>query len=124
MIIKSKKRITNIKSKKRGTNFRAPKRIYSHRIKDVMKIANLSQAELSDLIGTTPAHIGNILGGKRPCISLAVALKISEILKTPVEELFFLKRRNKKQFLINTKSNKNKNTIVVINFNMYKKNKK
>ena len=68
---------------------RKPKtKMFENRIKLILKQKNMNMQELSDLSGIVPSHLSRIINGKRLCISLPIAIKISEILETPVEQVF------------------------------------
>lgn len=68
---------------------RKPKtKMFENRIKIILKQKNMNMQELSDLSGIVPSHLSRIINGKRLCISLPIAIRISEILETPVEKVF------------------------------------
>ncbi len=70
-------------------------KIHSNKIKEALKENDsMTQQELSDLVGTTKEHISKIINHKSNGISLAIAMKISEVLKRPIEELFSISKKD------------------------------
>jgi transcriptional regulator with XRE-family HTH domain len=63
-------------------------KLFGNRIKAILKEINMSQQELSDLTELEPSYLSKVILGKRRCISLPIAFKISSALKRPVEEVF------------------------------------
>jgi DNA-binding XRE family transcriptional regulator len=52
----------------------------------------MSQQELADItLDGNAAHLSRIINGQRRCISLPIAIKISNALQRPVEEVFIYK---------------------------------
>lgn len=66
--------------------------MYGNRIKAILKKKDMTPQELSDISGIMPSHISRIINGKRPNISLPIAIRIAEALKTPVEEVFIYRK--------------------------------
>ena len=64
--------------------------IYGNNIKIILDEIGMSQQELADLVGTDASHLSKIISGRRRCISLPIALKISEAMNKPVEDVFML----------------------------------
>lgn len=73
-------------------------RIYSNKIKIILEKIGMNQQELSQLTDINPSYLSKIILGKKRCLSLATALKISNALQHPVEEVFLAKKR---QVLVN-----------------------
>lgn len=70
-------------------------KIHSNRIRLILNEIGMSQQELADLaLNGDGAHLSRIMNGQRRCISLPIAIKISKVLKTPVEEVFIYKPEN------------------------------
>ncbi len=69
---------------------RGKAKISRNRVAEVMIKKGVIAQEMADRIGTNGGHISRIMKNERPCISLPIALKISQVLQTPVEQLFFL----------------------------------
>ena len=67
-------------------------KIYGNRIRQILQELQMSQVELSDITGLEQTYISKIILGKRMCISLPIAFKISAALNRPVEEVFIAKR--------------------------------
>lgn len=67
-------------------------KLYGNRIRQLLSERKMSQAELSDISGIPTSHLTRIINGKRMCVSLPIALKLAEALKTPVENLFLLRK--------------------------------
>jgi len=63
-------------------------KMYGNRIKAILQQIEMSPQELADIIESTPSHVSRIINGQRRCISLPIAIKIAQALKTPVEEVF------------------------------------
>lgn len=67
--------------------------IHSNRIRIILEEIDMSQAELADLaLDGNKSHLSRIINGQRRCVSLPVAIKIANVLKRPVEEVFIYKR--------------------------------
>lgn len=72
---------------------RKPKtKMYGNRIKAILKEQEMSPQELSDISGIIPSHLSRIINGQRRCISLPIAIKIAQALKTPVESVFIYQK--------------------------------
>lgn len=72
-------------------------KLHSNRIRIILEEIGMSQQELADLIGSNAAHLSRIINGQRRCISLPIAIKISKILKRPVEEVFIYRNNESKE---------------------------
>ncbi len=84
MIRKFKTEATKAKAKGKK-----PKRkMYSNRIKAILREIGMPQQELSDITKIDTSHLSRIINGKRQCISLPIALSISMALGRSVEEVF------------------------------------
>lgn len=67
-------------------------KLHSNKIKQILDEIGMSQIELADLaLDGNTAHLSRIINGKRRCISLPIAIKICNVLKRPVEEVFIYK---------------------------------
>ncbi len=66
--------------------------IIKNKVGEKMAEKHISMQELADRIPTNAPHVWRIMRGERPCLSLPLALRIGQILETPVEELFIIKR--------------------------------
>lgn len=75
---------------------RKPKeKLHSNRIRIILEEIEMSQAELADLaLDGDAAHLSRIINGQRRSISLPIAIKIANVLKRPVEEVFIYKYKN------------------------------
>jgi hypothetical protein len=68
-------------------------KLHSNRIRIILNEIGMSQAELSDLaLDGNAAFLSRIINGQRRCISLPIAIKISQALNRPVEEVFIYKK--------------------------------
>jgi transcriptional regulator with XRE-family HTH domain len=67
-------------------------RIYGNKIKMILKEKEMTQQELSDLSGVKTSHLSKIILGKRMCVSLPTAFKISIALKKSIEDVFLYKK--------------------------------
>jgi DNA-binding XRE family transcriptional regulator len=68
-------------------------KLHSNRIRIILNEIGMSQAELSDIaLDGNAAFLSRIINGQRRCISLPIAIKISQALKRPVEEVFIYKK--------------------------------
>lgn len=66
--------------------------IHSNKIRLILNEIGMSQQELADLsLDGNAAHLSRIINGGRRCISLPIAIKISNALERPVEEVFIYK---------------------------------
>ena len=75
---------------KTKTTKKPKEKLYGNNIKKILDEIEMSQQELADIVETNPAHLSRIINGQRRCISLPIAMKISEALGKPVEEVFIL----------------------------------
>lgn len=67
-------------------------KLHSNKIRLILAEIGMSQQELADLtLDGNAAHLSRIINGQRRCISLPIAIKISNALKRPVEEVFIYK---------------------------------
>ena len=83
---KKTKRATILKPKK------AKEKLHSNRIRQILTELGMSQIELADLaLDGNAGYMSRIINGNRRCISLPIAIKISRVLKRPVEEVFIYK---------------------------------
>lgn len=67
---------------------KAKERLLDNKIKEYMELKGIIAEELAEITGLDPSFISRIVGNKRKCISLPIALLISRALETPVEKLF------------------------------------
>ena len=66
--------------------------IHSNKIRLILTDIGMSQQELADIaLDGNAAHLSRIINGGRRCISLPIAIKISNALGKPVEEVFVYK---------------------------------
>ena len=74
-------------------NIKKPKeQIHSNKIRVILQEIGMSQQELADLsLDGNASHLSRIINGGRRCISLPIAIKISNALNRPVEEVFIYK---------------------------------
>jgi DNA-binding XRE family transcriptional regulator len=80
------KRATILKPKK------AKEKLHSNKIRQILAEIEMSQQELADLaLDGNAGYMSRIINGNRRCISLPIAIKISRVLKRPVEEVFIYK---------------------------------
>lgn len=75
-------------SRAKHTPKKAKEQISEVRILEALQELDMTQSELADRTGILPNHLSQIVSGKRKCISLPIALKISIVLDKPVDELF------------------------------------
>lgn len=68
-------------------------KLHSNKIRIILAEIGMSQQELADLaLDGNAAHLSRIINGQRRSISLPIAIKISTVLKRPVEEVFIYKK--------------------------------
>jgi DNA-binding XRE family transcriptional regulator len=68
-------------------------KLHSNKIRIILAEIGMSQQELADLaLDGNAAHLSRIINGQRRSISLPIAIKISTVLKKPVEEVFIYKK--------------------------------
>jgi len=73
-------------------------KLHSNKIRLILDEIGMSQQELADLtLDGNAAHLSRIINGQRRCISLPIAIKISKVLKKPVEEVFIYKANETKE---------------------------
>lgn len=71
-------------------------KLHSNKIRIILAEIGMSQQELADLaLDGNAAHLSRIINGQRRSISLPIAIKISTVLKRPVEEVFIYKKEEK-----------------------------
>ena len=70
-------------------------KIHGNNIRKILEEIEMTQQELSDLTSLSSSFVSKIILGKRRCISLPIAFKISNALNKPVEEVFIAKSYNK-----------------------------
>jgi len=71
-------------------------KLHSNMIRIILTEIGMSQQELADLaLDGNAAHLSRIINGQRRSISLPIAIKISTVLKRPVEEVFIYKATEK-----------------------------
>jgi DNA-binding XRE family transcriptional regulator len=67
-------------------------KLHSNKIRLILAEIGMSQQELADItLDGNAAHLSRIINGQRRCISLPIAIKISNALQRPVEEVFIYK---------------------------------
>lgn len=67
-------------------------KIYGNKIKMILLEMGMNQQELADITGIGVSHLSKIILGKRRCISLPIAFKISQALNKKIEDVFIAKR--------------------------------
>ena len=68
-------------------------KLHSNKIRMILEEIGMTQQELADLaLDGNAAHLSRIINGQRRSISLPIAIKISTVLKRPVEEVFIYKK--------------------------------
>lgn len=75
---------------KKKAEKRPKEKIYGNNIKVILSEIEMTQQELADLVGTNKTHISQIINGKKRCISLSTAAKISKVLKRPIDKVFII----------------------------------
>jgi len=80
---------------KKAKKQKKPKeKLHSNRIKQILEEIGMSQQELADItFEGNSGYVSNIINGKRRCISLPIAFKISEALGRPIEQVFVYKSK-------------------------------
>lgn len=63
-------------------------KMYGNRIKEFLTKKQMYLQELSDITDISLSHLSRIVNGQRRCISLPIAIKISQALQEPVEAVF------------------------------------
>ena len=74
------------------TERKSKEKIHSNKIKTILQEIEMSQQELADITQLTSSHLSKIILGKRRCISLPIAFKISKALNKTIEEVFLPKK--------------------------------
>jgi DNA-binding XRE family transcriptional regulator len=69
--------------------------IHGNRIKVILEEIEMTQQELADITELNASHLSKIILGKRRCISLPIAFKISNALGKTIEEVFVAKKQLK-----------------------------
>lgn len=78
--------------KKTKKDKKPKEKLHSNRIRIILEEIGMSQQELADLTCDGNAgYISRIINGQRRCISLPIAIKISQTLGRSVEEVFVYK---------------------------------
>ena len=71
---------------------KAKEKLHSNRIRLILDEIGMSQQELADIaLDGNAGYMYRIINGNRRCISLPIAIKISQALNRPVEEVFIYK---------------------------------
>jgi transcriptional regulator with XRE-family HTH domain len=63
-------------------------KLSGNRITELLEIKGMKRVELANLIGISEAHLSRIINNKTLQISLPIAMKISQGLDEPVENVF------------------------------------
>lgn len=89
--------INNMKEEEIIKKVNKPKeKMHSNKIRIILDELGMSQQELADnALDGNAAHLSRIINGQRRCISLPIAIKISNALNRPVEEVFIYKKNEK-----------------------------
>ena len=74
------------------TEKKSKEMIHSNKIKVILEEIGMSQQELADITKLNASHLSKIILGKRRCISLPIAFKISNALNKTIEEVFVAKK--------------------------------
>jgi transcriptional regulator with XRE-family HTH domain len=80
------------KEKEKAKGKKPKRKMYSNRIKAILREIGMPQQELSDLTKIGTSHLSRIISGKRQCISLPIAISIAKALGRPVEEVFLISK--------------------------------
>ena len=68
-------------------------KIHSNKIRLILEEKSMTQQELADLaLDGNTSFLSRIVNGKKRCLSLTTALKISKALNKEVEEVFIIKQ--------------------------------
>lgn len=71
---------------------KAKEKLHSNRIRIILDEIGMSQQELADIaLDGNAGYMSRVINGNRRCISLPIAIKISQALNRPVEEVFIYK---------------------------------
>ncbi len=72
-------------------------KLHSNRIRQILEEQGMTQQELADIsLDGNTGFLSRIINGRRRCISLPIAFKISKGLNKPIEEIFIYKPNEKK----------------------------
>lgn len=72
---------------------KAKEKLHSNRIRIILEEIGMSQQELADIaLDGNAGYMSRVINGNRRCISLPIAIKISQALNRPVEEVFIYKK--------------------------------
>jgi len=85
---KFKQQVTQIIMVANKKTKREKSKVYGNNITYWLDETGMTQAELAKAIDTNEGHISRIISGKRKHISLAIAVKIAQVFKQPVEVVF------------------------------------
>ena len=67
-------------------------KLHSNRIRIILEEIGMSQQELADIaVDGNAGYMSRVINGNRRCISLPIAIKISQALNKAVEEVFIYK---------------------------------
>jgi DNA-binding XRE family transcriptional regulator len=70
-------------------------RMFGNKIRAILDEKGMCQQELADLaLNGDRQHLSSIILGKKPCLSLSVAFRISTALGMPIEDVFVYKPNN------------------------------
>jgi DNA-binding XRE family transcriptional regulator len=71
---------------------KAKEKLHSNRIRIILEEIGMSQQELADIaVDGNAGYMSRVINGNRRCISLPIAIKISQALNKAVEEVFIYK---------------------------------
>jgi len=73
---------------------KSKEKIHGNNIRKILEEIEMTQQELSDLTSLSSSFVSKIILGKRRCISLPIAFKISSALNRPVEEVFIASKQS------------------------------
>lgn len=87
---------TNTKTLKKGTYHGPKEHVAYNRIKEILAGKQMSQQEFADIcFSGDKSYVAKLVNNQKPQISLPIAMRISKVLKTPIEKIFFIKTINK-----------------------------
>jgi putative transcriptional regulator len=72
--------------------------VIKNRIKEILSKRNILQSEFATLLGMSDANMSNIINGKTQ-VSLPLAFKISYMLNTSVEDIFYDENSIEKSYI-------------------------
>lgn len=82
---------------KENKKIKSKEKIHSNRIRMILEEIGMTQQELADIcLDGRTSHLSRIINGQRRCISLPIAMKISNALKRPIEDIFIYKANEEK----------------------------